>query len=77
MNGTFLPAWLHAVTQLVISIYLFMLWRGLARGELSEGQKRFVDRIGFLRSKGVTLTVACLALTLAAGNTAWAIGYRW
>lgn len=77
MNGTVLPAWLHSVSFAVMSIYMFMLFRGLVRGELSDGQKRFVDRIEALRSKGLTLIVACLFLVLAVGNTAWAFGYRW
>ncbi|WP_282295043.1 hypothetical protein [Stenotrophomonas sp. PS02289] len=61
----------------MMSLYMFMIWLGLVRGELSEGQKRFVDRIEVLRSNGVTLTIACLFMALAAGNAAWAFGYRW
>lgn len=77
MNGTVLPAWVHSVAFLAMSLYLFILWRGLVRGDLREAQQRFVDRVGVLRSKSATLIMACLFLMLAVGNAAWAFGYQW
>jgi len=76
MNGTVLPAWLHSIVFVVLSIYMFMLWAGLKRGALSEAQKRLIERVEFLRSPGAALSGGCLFLALAVGNAAWAYGYQ-
>jgi len=77
MNGTVLPAWLHSIVFVVLSIYMFMLWAGLKRDALSEAQKRLIERVEFLRSPGAALSGGCLSLALAVGNAAWAYGYQW
>jgi hypothetical protein len=77
MNGTVIPAWIHAAAFAALSFYMFLLWSGLRRGKLGDGQKRLVERIELLRSPGVALASACLFLVLALGNAVWELGYRW
>lgn len=76
MNNTILPAWVHTIVLLGLSFYLFALWRGLKSGVLTEGQRRLVERIGLLKSPGVTMTITCVFLILAIGHGAWSFGVR-